>query len=109
MWRQTHRKVASFAAAGAPSAENPTVMVPVNGVITGVARINNVATGGVLVRLYYRENGILIEQAKTDHNGVYVFSGLNPADLKAYYVTFMDPSTGAPYNYTITKDHLTAG
>lgn len=109
LWGWKRRKLAPFAAAGAPSPINPTVMVPVDGIITGVVKINNVPAPGVLVRIYYRQNGILIDQAKADQSGAYTFYGLNTADPKAYYVTFMDPSSGAPYNYTVTKDHLTAG
>lgn len=83
--------------------------VPVDGSLYGTVKIATVLTGDVLARLYYRPNGLLIEQAKTIANGTYRFDALNKADLKNYYVTFLDPNENAPYNFTVTKDHLTPG
>lgn len=108
-FRMHRRKVAPFAATGPNSIVTPSIVVPVDGAIHGVAKIGGVNASGVIVRLNYRINGILIEQAKTGVDGAYSFYGLNKADLKAYCVTFMDPSESAPYNYTVTRDHLSAG
>lgn len=81
----------------------------VAGRISGVVSIGGVATAGVVVRLYYHDSGNLIDQAISGSGGTYAFSGLNTSEPGAYYVTFVDPKTSTPYNYTVTRDHLTAG
>lgn len=106
----THQfKVAPSAVLSAVNPPFPLINYPVNGRISGVVSIGAVPTAGVLVRLYYRDSGALIEQAISGTGGTYSFSGLNTSDTMAYYVTFHDPKTSAPFNYTVTKDHLTAG
>lgn len=83
---------------------------PVDGGISGVVQINGVVTADVVVRLYDRESGHLVKQAKTDSSGAYSFIGLNKtSSFGGYYVVFMDPRTSSPYNYTVAKDHITAG
>lgn len=102
-------KVAPLAVLKDNTRSNPSTSYPVNGSISGTASIAGVGTAGILVRLYYRPSGLLIEQAVTGAGGTYSFTGLDPSDAGAYYVTFHDPNTSAPYNFTVTKDHLTAG
>lgn len=89
--------------------DNAVINYNVAGRISGVASIGGVATAGIVVRLYYRDSGNLVDQAISAAGGTYAFSGLDKTALGAYYVTFVDPNTSAPYNYTVTRDHLTAG
>ena len=87
----------------------PAISYPVSGRLSGVVSIAGTPRVGVVVRLYYRSSGQLIEQAISGTGGTYSFAGLDVSDPGAYYVTFIDPNTSTPYNFTVTKDHLTAG
>lgn len=82
---------------------------PVNGTISGNVKISGANASGVVVRLYYRDNGALVDQAISNSSGNYSFVGLNTADPKAFYVVFVDPNKDAPYNYTVARDHISAG
>lgn len=82
---------------------------PVDGAISGNVKISGANASGVVVRLYYRNNGAFIEQTISDSSGNYSFVGLNKADPKAFYVVFVDPNKDAPYNYTVARDHISAG
>lgn len=82
---------------------------PVDGTISGNVKISGANAGGVVVRLYYRDNGALVDQAISNSSGNYSFVGLNTADPKAFYVVFVDPNKDAPYNYTVARDHISAG
>ena len=81
---------------------------PCNGIRSGVVSINGSPVMGVVVRLYFRDNGALIEQQFTKSDGSYRFEGLDPTTNKAYLITVLDPNESPPFNYTLTQDHLTA-
>lgn len=102
-------KVAPAAVVGSANPLAAGVAVSVQGRISGVVTIGGTPVARVLARLYYRTSGQLIEQALTGPNGEYTFYGLDPTDARAYFVTFHDPATAAPFNFTVTKDHLSAG
>lgn len=87
----------------------PLAGYPVDGTISGNVKISGANAGGVVVRLYYRDNGALVDQAISNSSGNYSFVGLNTADPKAFYVVFVDPNKDAPYNYTVARDHISAG
>ena len=102
-------KVAPLSVYRGGSPETTVVGYNVAGRISGTVKISGVTAPGVVVRLYYRDNGNLIEQAISDASGDYSFAGLDTAALNAYYVVFIDPKTSSPYNYTVARDHITAG
>lgn len=82
--------------------------VPANGIITGVVKISGVETVGVKLRLYARENGILLDEIKSVTNGVYKFVGLDPTLPGGYMVMALDPNSISPHWYTLVHDHQTA-
>lgn len=104
-----YSKVGPVAILGSVSPSEPFAGYPVNGSISGNVKISGVNVGGVVVRLYYRDNGALVDQAISNSSGNYSFVGLNTADPKAFYVVFVDPNKDAPYNYTVARDHISAG
>ena len=87
----------------------PLAGYPVDGTISGNVKISGANAGGVVVRLYHRDNGALVDQAVSNSSGNYSFVGLNTADPKAFYVVFVDPNKDAPYNYTVARGHISAG
>ena len=104
-----YSKVGPVAILGS-GAQNPSLAgYPVGGTISGNVKISGASAGGVVVRLYYRDNGAIVDQAISNSNGNYSFVGLNTADPKAFYVVFIDPNKDAPYNYTVARDHISAG
>ena len=104
-----YSKVGPVAILGS-GAQNPSLAgYPVGGTISGKVKISGANAGGVVVRLYYRDSGALVDQAISNSSGNYSFVGLNTADPKAFYVVFIDPNKDAPYNYTVARDHISAG
>ena len=104
-----YSKVGPVAILGS-GAQNPSLAgYPIGGTISGNVKISGANAGGVVVRLYYRDNGALVDQAISNSSGNYSFVGLNTADPKAFYVVFIDPNKDAPYNYTVARDHISAG
>ena len=83
--------------------------VRTDGSLSGVVKISGVVAPRVLVRLYDRSTGVLLNSTFTASDGTYSFNGLDPDAAKSYYVTFLDPNESSPFNYTLTSDHLTAG
>lgn len=81
---------------------------PCNGTRSGIVTLNDVPVANVLVRLYWRENGVMIVQQFTKADGTYLFQGLDPTAGKKYMIMFVDPKEDPPYNYTLTQDHLAA-
>lgn len=111
-FKQRHHQLAPYVVVGKsmPSNRNDVILAtPSNGRVQGIAKIGGVATGGIMVRIYVRETGGLIASMRSKADGTYVFKGLDPTNYGAYCVVFFDPQTGAPYNYTVARDHLTAG
>lgn len=82
--------------------------VPTNGFITGIVRIAGVPTVGVLLRLYSRESGVLLDQIKSAAGGVYRFVGMDPTYTGGYQIMALDPSSAAPHWYTLVHDHRVA-
>ncbi len=87
---------------------NP-LSIDVNGSISGVVKIAGVPTEGVRIGLFHRSNMELIATTISSNTGAYIFRFLDRSDLKNYFVTFLDPATDPAHNYTLTRDHLTAG
>lgn len=83
--------------------------VDVGGTISGVVRIAGVPAQGVNVGLFARSSLNLIARATTSNTGAWLFDGLDRADLKGYFVTVLDPQENPAYNYSLTRDHLSAG
>jgi len=103
----------SVVALGSPQMVNDTYPNPVNlptdKSISGIVEINNVATGGIDVYLYLREDMRLLNKLVSQPDGTYQFKYLNSAHNGSYLVLFQDPNTSSPYNYTLVRDHLAAG
>lgn len=83
--------------------------VDVTGSISGRVTIGSVPTQGVHVGLFYRDSFNLIARATTSNTGDYTFDGLDRSDLGAYFVTVLDPQASPEFNYSLTRDHLSAG
>lgn len=83
--------------------------VDATGVISGVLSIGAVPRGGVKVLLLYRSSGQQAAVAVTAADGSYQFLYLDKTDLGAYCVVFLDPQVAPVYNFTLARDHLTAG
>lgn len=104
-----YSKVGPVAIIGSGAQDPSLAGYPVGGTISGNVKISGANAGGVVVRLYYRDSGALVDQAISNSSGNYSFVGLNTADPKAFYVVFIDPNKDAPYNYTVARDHISAG
>lgn len=81
----------------------------ITGTLSGVVSINTVAQAGVSVGLLHRTSMLLIARAITDGSGAYSFTQLDPTDLANYLILVLDPNADPAYNYTLARDHLTAG
>jgi hypothetical protein len=73
---------------------------PVNGTISGIAKINTTPVADVIVRLHREIYQNCIQETKTDVNGVFTFQYLNPS-FSDYYIVFVKPPGGTLYNYEI--------
>lgn len=71
-----------------------------NGTLSGAVKEAGVAVPYAVVRLYYRPNGILIDQALCDASGLFSFSGIEEG-VSDYYVIALDPDGGTQYNAVI--------
>lgn len=85
------------------SATIPLHLIPRNGALSGVVQDTAVPKAGVMVRLYYRASGILIDQRWTASDGSYQFTGLDTTDAEAYQVVVIDTAKNA-----LALDRLTA-
>jgi hypothetical protein len=71
--------------------------------LSGTVKESGVAQIGVIVRLYWRPNGLLVGSTFTDQYGAWSFSGLikgTDGDTN-YVVIALDPPTGTQYNDAI--------
>jgi len=82
--------------------------VPTNGYITGTLRMAGVPTVGVMLRIYSRDTGVMLDQIKSGAGGVYRFNGLDPTYTGGYLLMALDPSSSAPYWSTLVHDHRVA-
>ena len=93
-----------------PAVGDPNVLdIDVDGTLSGVVSIAGVPTEGIQMALMYRPNRNTIGLAITNNTGAYIFRGLDRSDMENYLVICLDPRVAAPWNYTLAKDHLTAG
>ena len=83
--------------------------IDVDGSLSGIVRIAGVPTEGVSLGLFHRSSLNLIARATSNNTGAYIFRGLDRSDLENYFVLCLDPQTAAVWNYTLARDHLTAG
>ena len=81
----------------------------VNGMFSGHVSAGGVAQAGVTLGLYHRDSKQLLNRTVTDALGNYEFTGVCLARVKEYFILAFDPSTNAPYMYTLARDHLSAG
>lgn len=91
------------------NADTNELQIDTSGVISGVVRVATVVTAGVRVGLFHRSNMQQIAMAVTDNVGAYVFRDLDKTDLQNYFVVILDPNAASPWNYSLVRDHLTAG
>lgn len=93
-----------------PSLKDPhEFSIDVEGVISGVVKINGVNTEGVKLGIYHRSNMNLISTTISSNTGAYSFKYLDRSDLANYYVVCLDPRVSLQWNYTLANDHLSAG
>lgn len=83
--------------------------IDITGIISGTVKIAGIPTQYVRVGLFHRISMNLIANAITNNTGIYTFVGLDKSDLNNFFVTILDPQENPTYNYTLTRDHLTAG
>lgn len=77
------------------------------GTISGTVKTAGVADAFYTVRLYYRPNGYLIDQIRTNLDGTFTFSkDIDKAEIKNYYVMAFDANGTAN---AVVYDLITAG
>jgi hypothetical protein len=79
-----------------------------NGSITGKVTVATVAQVDVAVCLIWRQTKQIIGMVRTDANGDYTFTGLDPTKAESYAVIAFDLEAGTDYNIG-RQDRLTAG
>lgn len=77
-----------------------TLPFPKNGRIQGTTLVEGLLTPNLLVRVYHRESGDLVAEARSNGSGVFTFDGLAEVP-EAYYVVGLDPAGGYAYNAKI--------
>lgn len=95
-------------AGGVDAAYTNVTLAPSNGFRQGVVKVNGSPMPNVMVGLYCRDNGQLLSRQLTKMDGSYRFDGLDPSVDGFYFIVAHDPSSVAPFNYTLSQDHLTA-
>jgi hypothetical protein len=83
--------------------------IDASGSLSGVARTAAwlAPLPGALVGLFHRSAMQPLQRTRTAADGTYQFSGLDRADLKAYFAVVLDTATTAPYGYSGLQDRLT--
>lgn len=68
--------------------------IPVTGTLSGTVKVNGVAVPDYWVRVYYRPNGLEARVGRTDTNGAFSFTDLDPG--AKYFVVAFDDLNIAP-------------
>lgn len=80
-----------------------------DGMFSGYVAAGGVAQVGITLGLYHRDSKQLLNRTVTDASGNYEFTGVCLARAGEYFILAFDPSTGAPYMYTLAHHALTPG
>jgi hypothetical protein len=83
------------------SASAPIGAFRVDGVFGGNAKVAGVNTANVEVFVLWRPTLQRIARVRTDADGNWSFTGLNPDQYENYVVVFKDPPGGTAYNDAI--------
>jgi hypothetical protein len=92
----------------APQGAHPTDGMATNGTLTGKVTVATVAQVDVVVCLIWRQTKQIIGMVRTDANGDYTFTGLDPTKAEGYAVIAFDLEAGTDYNIG-RIDRMTAG